>query len=202
MVANLIDGKRLAKLVELQVKHNIDQNVAQRGRPPGLGVILVGDDPASKAYVARKEKVAKRAGIQSFHQTLPTNSTQSQVLEQIENFNQDSRIDGILLQLPVPKHLNSPELLQTISAQKDADGLHPLNQGFLMGGINGVRPCTPAGVMRLIDVAIGEVNKRTRLKWKISCCNRSLYFSRKACSNDVTGKKCNGYGCAFKNKRY
>jgi len=156
MIATSINGTEVARQLEAEIKQEVDILKQKVSRPPGLGVILVGDNPASKYYVATKEKVAKRAGLESFETLLPATASMEEVEAVIEKYNRDSRIDGILLQLPVPKHLNSDRLLDLIDPNKDADGLHPVNQGLLMTGKHGVRPCTPSGVMKLIDVALAN----------------------------------------------
>lgn len=125
-------------------------------RPPGLGVILVGDNPASHTYVANKEKTAQECGLQTFDRKLPAAASFAQVQDAIMEFNHDPLIDGILLQLPLPKHLAANDLLTAISPAKDADGLHAVNQGLLMRGEGWLRPCTPLGIMKLIDLAFSQ----------------------------------------------
>lgn len=152
-MAILLDGKKLAQLVEEDLRNAIAR--AKFKRQPGLGVILVGEDPASQAYVATKEKVAKRAGLLSFESKLPKDATSHDVRAAITRMNEDARVDGILMQLPLPKHLKSDDLIDLIEPNKDADGLHSLNQGLLMRGLPSTRPCTPLGAMKLIDLALG-----------------------------------------------
>jgi len=123
------------------------------GRHPGLGVILVGENPASKAYVASKEKAAHKCGLATFNRTLESSASSDQVLAAITEFNLDPRIDGILLQLPLPAHIDSAPLIAAIDPAKDADGLHPINQGLLLQGRAHLVPCTPQGAMHLIDWA-------------------------------------------------
>lgn len=154
MNAMLISGSSVSKSIEARLKVEVAKLKQKIGRAPGLGVILVGDNPASKYYVATKEKVAARAGLQSFEKFLPATASMEEVEAAINLFNEDPNVDGILLQLPVPKHLDSDRLLDLILPDKDADGLHPVNQGLLATGKDGVRPCTPFGAMKLIDVAI------------------------------------------------
>ena len=120
------------------------------GRPPGLAVIMVGDNPASAAYVRNKEKACDRVGITSFGQHLAADTTAETLMALIHQLNQDDRVDGILVQLPLPNHLDPVPLLHAIAPDKDADGLHPLNMGSLVRGEPGLRSCTPAGVMRLL----------------------------------------------------
>lgn len=152
--STILDGKLLASRIEDQIKQRIDLHRAKGRRAPGLGVILIGENPASLAYVSTKEKVAKRAGLESFEVRLPSDVNIERAIEVVEQLNQDPNIDGILLQLPIPKHLDKDLLLDKISPAKDGDGLHPINQGLLMAGRSAVRPCTPLGVLRLIDLAL------------------------------------------------
>ena len=157
MAPKILDGKWLAQSLHKNIKSEVlclKQNI---GRAPGLAVILVGDNPASKAYVGRKEKVAKKeCSFETFDYYLPKNSSDTELKEIIAALNKNSAVDGILLQLPLPKHLHQNVLLDLIAADKDADGLHPLNQGFLQRGQGKLRPCTPVGAMRLIDLAYSE----------------------------------------------
>lgn len=150
---HILDGKALSKLIVEDLNKRVGAISGEIGRVPGLGVILVGDNPASHTYVSNKEKSAKAAGFETFDLRLPADATEEDVKRAILDFNEDKRVDGILLQLPLPKHLKSDVLLDLISPKKDADGLHPLNQGLLVRGDGIIHPCTPAGVMRMIDLA-------------------------------------------------
>lgn len=154
-MAIVLDGKALASRIIERLKIEVDR--AEKGRPPGLGVILVGDNAASQVYVSNKEKAAHKAGFITFDKKLPSASTQKDVRAVIEEFNQDHKVDGILLQLPLPKGLDANLLLDAIAPAKDADGLHPFNQGLLQRGEGVVQPCTPAGAMRLIDMAYARI---------------------------------------------
>ncbi len=145
-----LDGKSLAKEIEQRLSFYIAGSIKQAGRPPGLAVIRIGDDPASEVYVANKEKACDRIGIKSYGQHLPANSSTSEVLSKIDELNKNSNVDGILLQLPLPKGIKEGKLLYQINPNKDADGLHPLNLGKLLKGEEGSRSCTPAGVMALL----------------------------------------------------
>lgn len=149
----VLDGKWLASQVHLGIAREVEAGRARAGRAPGLAVILVGDNPASKAYVATKSKVAKACGFETFDIVLPASASAAELARGIEQFNSDARVDGILLQLPLPSHLSQNEHLDRILPEKDADGLHPLNQGLLTRGEGVLRPCTPSGVMMLIDLA-------------------------------------------------
>lgn len=149
----ILDGKALAALIVEDLSSRVRALKGPAGRAPGLGVILVGENPASKTYVHNKEQAARKAGFETFNQTLPADATEGDVREAIHSYNLDTRVDGILLQLPLPKNIKADPCLDLIAPEKDADGLHPLNQGLLVRGDGIIRPCTPAGVMRLIDVA-------------------------------------------------
>nr|WP_041431134.1 bifunctional methylenetetrahydrofolate dehydrogenase/methenyltetrahydrofolate cyclohydrolase FolD [Synechococcus sp. PCC 6312] len=147
----LLDGKQLATALESELIGTIQDLSAKVGRPPGLAVIMVGDNPASAAYVRNKERACERVGIVSFSSHLPAGVTQSELELLIDQLNNDPQVDGILLQLPVPPHLDDRTLLYKIAPDKDVDGLHPENLGRLVRGEPGLQSCTPAGVMRLLD---------------------------------------------------
>lgn len=149
-IAQKLDGKTLAQKIQLKLKERISTLASKIGRPPGLAVLMVGDNPASAVYVRNKETACGKIGITSFGRHFPTETTQTEVEKAIAELNQDERVDGILLQLPVPAHLDSDKLLYTIEPDKDADGLHPVNLGKLVRGEPGLRSCTPAGVMELL----------------------------------------------------
>lgn len=149
--AQLLDGKALAQKMQAELTEQVQAAQAQRGRPPGLAVLMVGDNPASAAYVRNKEKACANVGIASFGKHFPTETAQAELEDVIQSLNQDDRVDGILVQLPLPNHLDSVALLNQILPGKDADGLHPTNLGRLVRGEPGLRSCTPAGVMRLLQ---------------------------------------------------
>ena len=149
-MAQLLDGKALAKQIQSARTAEVQAWTAQAGRPPGLAVLMVGDNPASAAYVRNKEKACERMGVASLGKHLPKDSTQSAIAQEILALNQDPRVDGILVQLPLPAHLEATALLALIDPDKDADGLHPINLGRLVRGEPGLRSCTPAGIMRLM----------------------------------------------------
>ena len=149
-MAQRLDGKLLAREVEGRLKVLVESSSAAAGRAPGLAVLRVGDDPASAVYVANKEKACGRIGVASFGAHLPAETPQAEVLSAIEGLNGDTRVDGILLQLPLPSGLDEGPLLQAIDPAKDADGLHTLNLGRLLKGESGPRSCTPAGVMAML----------------------------------------------------
>lgn len=127
------------------------------GRAPGLAVILVGENPASKTYVASKHKLAKECGLETFDSHLPASISASDLRKVIEGYNANDAVDGILLQLPLPAPLDGAEFVRLIAPEKDADGLHPANQGLLLQGAPAPRPCTPLGVMVMLDLALSNV---------------------------------------------
>ncbi|MCU0535635.1 MAG: bifunctional methylenetetrahydrofolate dehydrogenase/methenyltetrahydrofolate cyclohydrolase FolD [Hydrococcus sp. Prado102] len=147
----ILDGKALAQKIQLQLKERIRVLEPKIGRSPGLAVIMVGDNPASAVYVRNKERACEKVGITSFGRHFPTQTSYEELKQAIEELNQDSRVDGILVQLPLPDHLDAVALLHTIHPDKDADGLHPTNLGRLVRTEAGLRSCTPAGVMRLLQ---------------------------------------------------
>ncbi|MEG3858660.1 bifunctional methylenetetrahydrofolate dehydrogenase/methenyltetrahydrofolate cyclohydrolase FolD [Microcoleus sp. herbarium12] len=149
--AQILDGKALATKMQSELSDRVRALQSQIGRPPGLAVLMVGDNPASAAYVRNKERACAKVGIASFGQHYPVNATQAELELAIEALNQDDRVDGILVQLPLPEHLDAISLLYQIAPDKDADGLHPVNLGRLVRSEQGLRSCTPAGVMRLLE---------------------------------------------------
>src|SRR5947209_10142150 len=151
MSARIIDGKAVAASLREQVAREVAEFGAGRGAPPGLATVLIGDDPASEIYVSSKRRVSGELGIQSFHHPLPASVTEAEVLELIDTLNADDAVSGILCQLPVPDHLNGAVITNRIDPDKDVDGLTVANAGRLALGLPGLRPCTPAGVMVLLD---------------------------------------------------
>ncbi|AHJ26438.1 bifunctional methylenetetrahydrofolate dehydrogenase/methenyltetrahydrofolate cyclohydrolase FolD [Nodularia spumigena CS-584] len=149
--AKILDGKALAEKIHQELSAITTETQAKIGRSPGLAVLMVGDNPASAAYVRNKERACAKVGIASFGKHFPTETTQGELEEVIAALNQDERVDGILVQLPLPSHLDAVALLNKIDPDKDADGLHPVNLGRLVRGEPGLRSCTPAGVMRLLQ---------------------------------------------------
>lgn len=149
--AKLLDGKALAAKIQQKLAQQITELQTKIGRPPGLAVLMVGDNPASAAYVRNKEKACTKVGIASFGKHFPTETTQGELEAVIAELNRDERVDGILVQLPLPQHLDAVSLLHQIDPDKDADGLHPVNLGRLVRGEVGLRSCTPYGVMCLLE---------------------------------------------------
>lgn len=151
MTAQIISGTQLASQIKSNVAQQISQYVAQGKRAPGLAVILVGADPASQVYVGSKRKSCAEIGIVSKSYDLPEITTEQALLELIEELNQDAEVDGILVQLPLPKHIDSTKVIEQISPEKDVDGFHPYNVGRLCQRIPTLRACTPYGVMKLLE---------------------------------------------------
>jgi methylenetetrahydrofolate dehydrogenase (NADP+)/methenyltetrahydrofolate cyclohydrolase len=150
-MATIIDGKAVAKEVQNQIKHEVDGLERRWGLAPGLAVVLVGDDPASHIYVRNKEKACKEVGIRSFEHLLPATISEKDLLALVHQLNKDKQVHGILVQLPLPPHIRAEKILDAISPYKDVDGFHPVSQGHLMQGAEGYRPCTPMGIMRLLE---------------------------------------------------
>lgn len=152
-MATIIDGKAVAKEVQNQIKQEVDGLERRWGLAPGLAVVLVGDDPASHIYVRNKEKACKEAGIKSFEHLLPATISEKELLALMHQLNKEKHVHGILVQLPLPPHIHAEKVLQAISPHKDVDGFHPVNLGMLALGGDGFRPCTPMGILRLLDAA-------------------------------------------------
>jgi methylenetetrahydrofolate dehydrogenase (NADP+)/methenyltetrahydrofolate cyclohydrolase len=148
--AQLIDGKVVAKAVKEEVRSRVEALKA-RGIRPGLATVLVGDDPASHVYVRNKQRTCEELGMHSVGHNLPATTSQAELLALIDRLNRDPAIHGILVQLPLPKPLRSEPILYAVSPDKDVDGLHPVNVGKLMMGEPRFVPCTPAGIMAMLD---------------------------------------------------
>ncbi len=151
MAAQLIDGKALAQQVRDRLAKESAELFAEKSMKPGLATILVGDDPASHVYVRNKQKACELAGIYVDDHKLPANTTQAELLALIDKKNADSKIHGILVQLPLPKHIDSKVILEAVSPLKDADGFHPYNFGRLVEGHPVFEACTPKGVIKMIE---------------------------------------------------
>lgn len=151
MAAAIIDGRDAAARVRADVAREVEQLVAETGRRPGLATILVGDDAASEIYVRNKRKSSAEVGIGDFHRHLPAEAEQDEVAAVVEECNRNPEISGILLQLPVPAGLDGPALTGMISPDKDVDGLTPISAGRLAQNLPGLRPCTPLGILELLD---------------------------------------------------
>ncbi len=144
----LIDGKKLSQKIENDIKKEVD-SLKLQGIVPGLAVVLVGDDPASHTYVNMKEKSCKNVGFYSIVHKMPDTITQEEIIETIKMMNNNPRIDGILVQLPLPKHIDTTKILEVIDPKKDVDGFHPYNMGRVIENLDAFAPCTPLGVMEM-----------------------------------------------------
>ena len=151
MTAQRIDGKALAATLKNKYQEIVQKSINAGKRAPGLAVILIGDDPASQIYVRNKREACEQIGIRSFYHALPASISQTELIQLIEQLNHDETVDGILLQLPLPAHLDAELILESIAPTKDVDGFHPYNLGRLAQRRPLLRPCTPLGVMRLLD---------------------------------------------------
>jgi methylenetetrahydrofolate dehydrogenase (NADP+)/methenyltetrahydrofolate cyclohydrolase len=150
-VTKVIDGKAIAQTVRDGVKGKVAEFRARHGRAPGLTVILAGDDQASAVYVRNKEKASNEIGIAGTVLRFPTTVGEDEILATVRTLNQDAAVDGILVQLPLPKQVRASLVLEAIDPQKDVDGFHPVNVGALWAGQSGLVPCTPRGCLRLLD---------------------------------------------------
>jgi methylenetetrahydrofolate dehydrogenase (NADP+) / methenyltetrahydrofolate cyclohydrolase len=150
MAAKIISGVEVAKQIREELKQEVEQLKAQKGVVPGLVTILVGENPASVSYVTAKQKTSKELGFFSIQDNQPADITESALLALIDKYNKDPKIHGILVQLPLPKHINETEVLYAIDPKKDVDGFHPVNVGKLMIGEADYLPCTPAGIQELL----------------------------------------------------
>ncbi|MGB1580862.1 MAG: tetrahydrofolate dehydrogenase/cyclohydrolase catalytic domain-containing protein, partial [Nevskiales bacterium] len=151
MSAQIIDGKVISASIREDIKQAISHRKEQHERAPGLAVILVGEDPASQVYVKHKAKACDEVGIVSHIITLPEDIDQHTLLEQVDRYNANPHVDGILVQLPLPKHLNEEQVTERIRPDKDIDGFHPYNIGRLTQKRPTLRPCTPYGVMKMLE---------------------------------------------------
>lgn len=151
MTAQLIDGKKIAATIRQAIHQKVENHLKQGKRAPGLAVILVGNDPASEVYVAHKRTDCEEVGFNSIAYDLPADTAQNDLAELIDQLNNDSTVDGILLQLPLPKHLDASLLLERIRPDKDVDGFHPFNIGRLAQRMPLLRPCTPKGIITLLN---------------------------------------------------
>ncbi|MBN1595230.1 bifunctional methylenetetrahydrofolate dehydrogenase/methenyltetrahydrofolate cyclohydrolase FolD, partial [candidate division FCPU426 bacterium] len=160
MAAKIIDGKALARAICQQLEHTIKDFVHQSGRPPGLAVVCVGEDPASKIYVRNKHKKSRELGISSWAHDLPAAAQEEDVMALVRRLNQDPGVDGILVQLPLPGHIRADRVIAAIDPDKDVDGLHPCNMGKVLLGSPRLLPCTPAGIMELIHSTKCQIQGR------------------------------------------
>jgi len=155
--ATIIDGKRFAARLRAGIAARAAQLKAEHGVTPGLATVLVGEDPASQIYVRNKGLQAREAGMNSFEHRLPATATQAELLARVAELNRDPVVNGILVQLPLPKQIDPEAVIEAITAQKDVDGFHPLNAGLLAVGGTGMVPCTPLGCLMLLKDRIGNL---------------------------------------------
>ena len=151
MSALLIDGRKIAESLRAEIKTRVDQRLATGGRVPGLAVVMVGNNPASEVYVRNKRRACVEVGIRSFSHDLPGDTSEVALLALIDSLNANSEADGILVQLPLPAHINTDRIIERIRPDKDVDGFHPYNVGRLALRKPVLRPCTPRGVIRLLE---------------------------------------------------
>lgn len=156
-MADIIDGKAIAAKLDEDTKAAVDALVAEGQKRPGLSVILVGDDPASQVYVRRKIKACDKVGIRSSKYHMPRDTSQDALLGLIRQLNEDDGVHGILVQVPLPGQIDTRAVLGAISPEKDVDGFHPVNVGRLSTGTGGIVPCTPLGILMLIDSVIDDL---------------------------------------------
>jgi methylenetetrahydrofolate dehydrogenase (NADP+)/methenyltetrahydrofolate cyclohydrolase len=147
----VVDGLALAQEIRKELAEEVGQLVAARRRAPCLAVVLVGDDPASASYIKGKRRACERVGMASIECDLPASASEAEVVELVERLNRDDAVDGILVQLPLPPGVRPNRITSTVDPEKDVDGLHPLNAGRLLLGEPGHRPCTPFGIMRILE---------------------------------------------------
>jgi methylenetetrahydrofolate dehydrogenase (NADP+) / methenyltetrahydrofolate cyclohydrolase len=150
MGAQVIDGRAVAARVRAEVAEGVEAFVAEHGRPPGLATVLIGEDPGSAVYVGGKQRASKEVGMAGFDHRLPADVSREDVVALIESLNADDAVDGMIVQLPVPDHLDGVELTGLVEPRKDVDGLTPISAGLLTLGRPGLRPATPTGVMDLL----------------------------------------------------
>jgi methylenetetrahydrofolate dehydrogenase (NADP+)/methenyltetrahydrofolate cyclohydrolase len=157
MTAKIIDGRAAALALREQVASEVPRFREATGRVPGLAVVLVGDDPASAVYVRSKGKATREAGMESFEHRLASTTTEEELIALVDALNQDPAVDGILVQLPLPPHIDERLIVTRISPDKDVDGFHPVNAGRLAIGLEGFVPCTPLGCLKLLRSELGEL---------------------------------------------
>ena len=150
MSARILDGKKLAQQLRAEIKQRVDQRLQNGARAPGLAVLKVGHDPASEVYVRNKRNACNEAGFHSFDYDLPPEVSQNELLSHIDQLNERPDVDGILVQLPLPGHIDQTTIIERINPDKDVDGFHPYNIGRLAQRMPRLRPCTPRGVMQLL----------------------------------------------------
>jgi methylenetetrahydrofolate dehydrogenase (NADP+)/methenyltetrahydrofolate cyclohydrolase len=202
MSAEILDGKAIAAELRAKIKAGVKRRVAAGQRPPGLAVVLVGENPASQVYVRNKRKSCEEVGFHSQSFDLPGDTTQSNLLKVIDQLNEDETIDGILVQLPLPKQIDEESVIERILPTKDVDGFHPYNVGRLALRMPILRPCTPRGIMSMLDhtgqqlegldaIIIGQSNivgRPMALELLAARCTITVCHSR---TKDLAEKACN-----------
>jgi len=161
VTARIIDGKAAAATLRAAVGAEVDRFRAAAGRAPGLAVVLVGEDPASAVYVRSKGKATLEAGMQSFEHRLDADTSEADLLALVDRLNADPAVDGILVQLPLPNHIDAAKIITRIDPDKDVDGFHPVNAGRLAIGLDGFVPCTPLGCLKLLRAELGDLAGKT-----------------------------------------
>jgi methylenetetrahydrofolate dehydrogenase (NADP+)/methenyltetrahydrofolate cyclohydrolase len=184
----ILDGKAIAQSVRQTVKEEVTCFRDRYGLAPGLATVLIGENAASRVYVRTKEKACEKVGIQSFAYRLPETVALAEVLALIAELNARPEVHGVLIQLPLPQHLEPKRLVEALNPDKDVDGLHPINQGKLFGGEEGLRPCTPLGVMHLLDqTGISLAGKKAVVIGRSTLVGRPLLFMLLEQDATVTG---------------
>jgi methylenetetrahydrofolate dehydrogenase (NADP+)/methenyltetrahydrofolate cyclohydrolase len=174
--ATVIDGKAVAAGVRGRVAGEVAELAEELGRPPGLATVLVGDDPASAIYVRRKREACEEVGISSFHHEPPGSISHQELLGLVEELNANDEVDGILVQLPLPDRIDAAEVVASIDASKDVDGLTPVSAGLLARGTPGLVPCTPRGVMELLaSVGVDPAGKEAVIVGRSNLVGRPLF---------------------------
>ena len=158
MTARIIDGKAAAAALRARAAAEVTKFRAVTGRSPGLAVVLVGEDPASAVYVRSKNKATLEAGMESFEHRLPATASQVELIALVDQLNADPAVDGILVQLPLPPHIDEAAIITRIDPDKDVDGFHPVNAGRLAIGLPGFVPCTPLGCLKLLQAELGDLS--------------------------------------------
>ena len=192
-MATLIDGRKIAAEIRAEVAADAARFAAERGRAPGLAVVLAGENPASVSYVTAKERACAEAGIRSFPVRLPADVAQDALLAEVARLNADPEVDGILVQLPLPRGLDAQAVIQAIAPEKDVDGFHPVSLGRLLAGLGTFVPCTPAGLVELLlRSGADPAGKRAVVVGRSNIVGRplSVLLSRKGRGGDATVTLC------------
>lgn len=185
----VIDGVKLSNEIKSEIKENTEKLIKEKNIKPGLAVLQVGENPASSVYVNSKQKACKDLGFHSIVHRIPDNSSEQEVLEIVNNWNNDESIHGILVQLPLPKHIDEQKVITTIDPDKDVDGFHPTNVGRLVIGLKGHLPCTPYGIMEMLKrYSIETSGKHTVVVGRSNIVGKpitNLMYQKKEFANSV-----------------